>query len=194
MGPPNKSSHASKTKRAGWQEFWREHFCRTFREDLCHFTHQFVSCLLSFPSHGKIRRPLQLSLTPTPTFHSWISLHLIRSGLHWTCITHCTTICAILTIDDLEGREACRSCSWLLTGARQRLAVRRLSSGRIPRCSRLCPWENGRNACVKHCFVVHLRSVSTHSSICFCFAASQVFNFFSSDRHFSSDKFSFSSS
>ena len=38
--------------------FWREHFCRTWREDLCHFTHQFVSCsFLSEP--WKIRRPLQ---------------------------------------------------------------------------------------------------------------------------------------
>ena len=100
---------------------------RTF---LSHFSgrslpfHSPVRFLFAFFSEPwKIRRPLQLSLTPTPTFHSWISLHLIRSGLHWTCITHCTTICAILTIDDLEGREACRSCSWLLTGARQRLAV-----------------------------------------------------------------------
>ena len=87
-----------------------------------------ISLTSSFPVCFLFRamenpRPLQLSLTPTQTFHSWISLHLIRSGLHWTCITHCTAICAILTIDDLEGREACRSCSWLLTGARQRLAV-----------------------------------------------------------------------
>ena len=28
--------------------FWREHFCRTWREDLCHFTHQFVSCSFLF--------------------------------------------------------------------------------------------------------------------------------------------------
>ena len=53
MGPLNTSSRASKTKRAGWQGFWREHFCCTWREDLCHFPHHFVSCLLSFPSHGK---------------------------------------------------------------------------------------------------------------------------------------------
>ena len=70
-----------------------------------------------FSEPWKIRRPLQLRLTPTPTLHSRIGLHLISSGLH------CTIICAVLTIDDLEGWEACRSCSWLLTGARQRLAV-----------------------------------------------------------------------
>ena len=51
-------------------------------------------------------------------------------------------------------------------------SCRRLSSigggggggGGIPRCSRLCPWGNGRNAYVR------LRSLSTHSSICFYFA------------------------
>ena len=86
--------------------------------------HSPVRFLFAFFSEPwKIRRPLQLSLTLTPTLHSWISLHLISSGIHWARITHCTAICAILTIDNLEGREACRSCSWLLTGARQRLAV-----------------------------------------------------------------------
>ena len=28
--------------------FWWEHYCRTWREDLCHFTHQFVSCSFLF--------------------------------------------------------------------------------------------------------------------------------------------------
>ena len=92
-----------------------------------HSPARFLFAFFSEP--WKICRPLQLSLTPTSTLRSWISLHLISSGLHWACITHCTIICAILTIDDLEGREACRSCSWLLTRARQRLAVDVLSSG-----------------------------------------------------------------
>ena len=75
--------------------------------------HSPVRFLFAFFSEPlKIRRPLQLSLTPTLTLHSCINLHWISSGLHWACITHCTTIiCAILTIDDLEGREACRICS-----------------------------------------------------------------------------------
>ena len=163
---------------------------------------------VSFPSHGK-----SADLCSWAWLRPWLSTPgsaftslVVGSGLHWACITHCTTICAILTIDDLEKkkREACRSrsCPWLLTGITEQGNGKLSTSflGGIPRCSRLCPWENGRNACVKHCFVVHLRSLSTHSSICFYFAvavlllASQVFNFFSSDRHFSSDKFSFGSS
>ena len=134
--------------------------------------HSPIRFLFAFSSEPwENHRPLPLSLTPTLTLHSWISLHMISSGVHWACVTHCTTgtICAILTIDDLEGREACRSCSWLLTGARQRLAVDIFRPG-IPGCSRLCPWQNGRNACVKHCFAVNLRSLSTHSSMCVYFA------------------------
>ena len=73
-----------------------------------------------------------------------------------------------------KKREACRSRSypWLLTGITEQGNGNLSTSflGGIPRCSRLCSWENGRNACVKHCFVVHLRSLSTHSSICFYFA------------------------
>ena len=48
MGPRNTSSRAPKTKRAGWQGFGGNLFCRTWREDLCHFTHQFVSCSFLF--------------------------------------------------------------------------------------------------------------------------------------------------
>ena len=76
----NTSSCVYKSKRAGygWQGFWREHFCRTWREDLCHFsvfTHQFRFLFVSFSEPWKIRRPLQLSLTPTLTLHTWISFH-----------------------------------------------------------------------------------------------------------------------
>ena len=86
--------------------------------------HSPVRFLFAFFSEPwKIRRPLQLSLTPTSTLRSWISIHLISSGHHFSCITYCTIICAVLTIDDLEGREECRSCSWLLTRAKPRLAV-----------------------------------------------------------------------
>ena len=145
-------------------------FCRTWREDLCHFTHQWVSCPLSFRA-----------MENPPTSAAWLRPWLSTAGSvsTWSAAVSTgpvslTTICAILTIDDLEGREACRSCSWLLTRARQRQAVDVFpqggGGGGISRCGRLCPWENGRNACVKHCFIVHLRRVSTHSSICFYFA------------------------
>ena len=86
-----------------------EHFCRTWREDLCHFsvfTHQFVSCFFSFPSHGKSADLCSWAWlrpwfsTPGSVFTSLV----VGSGLHWACITHCTTICAILTIDDLEKK------------------------------------------------------------------------------------------
>ena len=128
------SSCAYKSKRAGWQGFWREHFCRTWREDLCHFsvfTHQFVSCFF-FPSHGKSAEFCSASWaslrhwlsTPGSVFTSLV----VGSGLHWACITHCTTICAILTIDDLEKKggvsmQILPLASHRYYGARQRQAV-----------------------------------------------------------------------
>ena len=103
MGPLNTSSRASKTKRAG------RVLAGTF---LSHMSgrslpfHSPVRFLFAFFSEPwKIGRPLQLSLTPTPPLHSWISLYLISSGLYWACITHCTTICGNPTIDDPEGRR-----------------------------------------------------------------------------------------
>ena len=50
------------------------------------------------------------------------------SGLHWACITHCTTICAILTIDDLEKKggvsmQILPLASHRYYGARQQQAV-----------------------------------------------------------------------
>ena len=120
-----------------------------------------------FSEPWKIRRPLQLSLTPTLTLHTWISFHFFggrqRSplGLYHSLHNH-------LRHPDYrrpgKKREACRcrSCPWLLTGITEQGNGKLSTSflGGIPRCSRLCPWENGRNACVKHCFVVHLRSLS----------------------------------
>ena len=124
IGLLNTSPRASKTKRAGWQGFWREYFGRTWREHLSHFTHQFVSCSLSFSGYGKSANLCSWAWLRPWLSTVWICLHLISRGVQCrVCITHCTTIRAILTIDDLEGREACQSCSWLLTGARQRLAV-----------------------------------------------------------------------
>ena len=130
-----RSSCAYKSKRAGWQGFWREHFCRTWREDLCHFsvfTHQFVSCFFFFSEPWKIRRPLKLSLTPTLilTLHTWISFHFFggRQRSPRACITHCPTICAILTINDLEkmggvSMQILPLASHRYYGARQRQAV-----------------------------------------------------------------------
>ena len=173
----NTSSGAYKSKRAGWQGFWREHFWRAGRSLPFQCFHSPVRFLfVSFPSHGK-----SADLCSWAWLQPWLSTPgsvftslVVAGGLPWACITHCTTICAILMIDDLEKREACRSrsCPWLLTGITEQGNGNLSTSflGGIQRCSRLCPWENGRNACVKHCFVVHLRSLSTHSSICFYFA------------------------
>ena len=130
-----------------------------------------------FSEPWKIRRPLHLSLTPTPTLRTLISFHFFggrqRSplGLYHSLHNH------LRHADDRrpgKKREACRSrsCPWLLTGITEQVNGKLSTSffGGSPRCSWLCPWENGRNACVKHCLVVHLRSLSTHSSICFYFA------------------------
>ena len=139
-------------------------------------THQFVSCLF-LSELWKICLLLQLSLTLTLTLHTWISFHFFSGrqrsplGLYHSLHNH------LRHPDDRRlGKKGRRVDPDLALGfspvlrSKATESCRRLSSGGIPRCSRLCPWENGRNACVKHCFVVHLRSLSTHSSICFYFA------------------------
>ena len=212
MGPLNTSSRAPKTKRAGWEGFWREHFCRTWQEDLCHFTHQFASCLFLFPAmENPPTSAAELDSDPDSPHLDQFSLGQQQSplGLH-ECITHCTTICAILTIDDLEKRKACRSrsCSWLLTGARQRLAVDVFprgggGGGGGGRFRGVADFVHGK---MDGMHVWSTASSSTFEAFprtrafvftlpwLFCILESQVFNFFSSDRHFSSDKFSFGSS
>ena len=62
--------------------------------------------------------------TPGSVFTSLV----VGSGLHWAGITHCTTICAILTIDDLEKKggvsmQILPLASHRYYGARQRQAV-----------------------------------------------------------------------
>ena len=119
----NTSSCAYKTKRAGWQGFWREHFVahggKIFAISVFSLTSSFPVCFFSEP--WKIRRPLQLSLTPTLTLRTWISFHFFggrqRSplGLYHSLHNH------LRHPDDRrpgKKREACRSrsCPWLLTG------------------------------------------------------------------------------
>ena len=113
MGPLNTSLRVSKTKRVGWQEFWRQHFCSTWREDLCHFTHPFVSRSFIFQAMGN--SPTSAAELDSDPDSPHLDLHLISSDLHWACVTPRTTIGSILTIHDLEGTEACRSYSWRLT-------------------------------------------------------------------------------
>ena len=72
----NTSSCAYKSKRAGWQGFWRElvaHGGKIFAISVFSLTSSFP--VLFFSEPWKIRRPLQLSLTPTLTLHTWISFH-----------------------------------------------------------------------------------------------------------------------
>ena len=112
--------------------FWREHFCRTWREDLCqcHFTHQFVSCSFLFramenpPTSAALAEldsdPDSPHLDQFPPGQQRSSLPGLYHSLH-SHLRHPDD----RRTTDLEGREACRSrsCSWLFTGARQRLAV-----------------------------------------------------------------------
>ena len=97
-----------------------------------------------FSEPWKIRRPLQLSLTPTLTLHTWISFHFFggrqRSplGLYHSLHNH------LRHPDDRrpgKKREACRcrSCPWLLTGITEQGNGKLSTSflGGIPRCSRL---------------------------------------------------------
>ena len=145
-------------------------FCRTWREDLCHFTHQFVSCSFLFramenpPTSAALA---ELDYDPDSPHLDQFPPGQPRSslGLYHSLHNH------LRHPDDRrttwkEGRRCrSRSCSWLFHRSKATASCRRLASiGGIPRCSQLCPWENGQNACVK------LRSLSTHSSICFYFA------------------------
>ena len=81
---------------------------------------------VSFPSHGKsadlcswawlrpwLSTPGSVSTWSAAVFTGPVSLTAQPSAPSWR------------STDDLEGRKACRSrsCSWLFTGARQRLAV-----------------------------------------------------------------------
>ena len=161
----NTSSCAFKTKRAGWQGFggniFVAHGGKIFAISL---TSSFPVCFFSEP--WKISRPLQLSLTPTLTLHTWISFHFFSGrqrsplGLYHSLHNH------LRHPDDRRpGKKGRRVDPDLALGFSPVLRSKATAS-----CRRLCPWENGRNACVKHCFVVHLRSLSTHSSTCFYFA------------------------
>ena len=85
MGPLNTSSCAPKTlKRAGWQGFWREHFCRTWREDFCHFTHQFVSCSFLFRAmENPLTSAAELDSDPgSPHLDQLPPARVISSDLH----------------------------------------------------------------------------------------------------------------
>ena len=125
---------------------------------------------VSFPSHGKsadlcsaswawlrpwLSTPGSVSIWSAAVFTGPVSLTAQPSAPSWR------------STDDQEGREACRSrsCSWLFTGARQRLAVDVFPrSGGFRGVADFVHGKMDRNACVK------LRSLSTHSSICFYFA------------------------
>ena len=164
---------------------------------------------VSFPSHEK-----SADLCSWALLRPWLSTSrsaftslVVGSGLHWACITHCTTICAILTIDDLK-KKGTRVDPDLALGfslvlrSEATASCRRLSFGGIPRCT-------GADFVHGKMDGMHVWSTASSSTFeafprtrafvftlpwLFCILASQVFNFFSSDRHCSSDKFSFGSS
>ena len=119
----NTSSCAYKSKRAGWQGFCREHFCRTWREYLCHFsvfTHQFVSCFFLFRAmENPPTSAAELDSDPD-------SPHLDQFSLLWWSAAVSTGPVSLTAQPSAPSwrsttwkkREACRcrSCPWLLTG------------------------------------------------------------------------------
>ena len=155
---------------------------------------------VSFPSHGKsadlcsaswawlrpwLSTPGSVSTWSAAVFTGPVSLTAQPSAPSWR------------STDDLEGREACRSrsCSWLFTGARQRLAVDVFprSGGFRGVADFVHGKMDGMHVWSFEAFPRTRAFVFTLLWL-FCILASRVFNFFSSDRHFSSDNFSFGSS
>ena len=188
-------------KRAGWQGFGGNIF-------VAHGGKIFgfaISLISSFPVRffsepWKIRRHLcsaswawRRPWLSTPSVSTWsaavftgpVSLTAQPSAPSWR------------STDDLEGREACRSgsCSWLVTGARQRLAVDVFprSGGFRGVADFVHGKMDGMHVWSFEAFPRTRAFVFTLPWL-FCILASRVFNFFSSDRHFSSDNFSFGSS
>ena len=155
---------------------------------------------ISYPSHGKsadlcsacwawlrpwLSTPGSVSTWSAAVFTGPVSLTAQPSAPSWR------------STDDLEGREACRSwsCSWLFTGARQWLAVDLFPrSGEFRGVADFVHGKmDGMHVWSFEDFPRTRAFVFTLPWL-FCILASRVFNFFSSDRHFSSDNFSFGSS
>ena len=112
---------------------------------------QFVSCSFLFrATENPPTSAAELDSDPDSPQLDQFPLDQQRSplvGLYHSLHNHHQ--CAILTIDDLKGREARVGLALGFSPSKaQRLAVDVFPKG-IPRCSRLCRWENGRNACVK---------------------------------------------
>ena len=206
----NTSSCAYKSKRAGWQGFWREHFCRTWREDLCHFsvfTHQFVSCFFLFRAmENPPTSAAELDSNPD-------SPHLDQFSLLWWSAAVSTGPVSLTAQPSAPSwrsttwkkREACR-CRLALgfspvLQSKATASCRRLSSGGFPgvadfvhgKMDGMHVWSTTASSSTFEAFP-RTRAFVFTMPWQFCILASQVFNFFSSDRHFSSDKFSFGSS
>ena len=106
------------------------HGGKIFAISVFSLTSSFPVFFFSFPSHGK-----SADLCSWAWLRPWLSTPgsvftslVVGSGLHWACITHCTTICAILTIDDLEKKggvsmQILPLASHWYYGASQRQAV-----------------------------------------------------------------------
>ena len=197
MGPLNTSSRAPKTKRAGYMG--GKVLAGTFLSHMAGRSLPFHSpvrfLFVSFPSHGK---SADLCSASWAWLRPWLSTPGSISVSTWSAavftgpvsLTAQPSAPSWRSTDDLEGREACRSrsCSWLFTGARHRLAV-----DVFPRSGGFHGKMDGMHVWSFEAFPRTRAFVFTLPWL-FCILASRVVNFFSSDRHFSSDNFSFGSS
>ena len=128
MGPLNTWSRAPKTKRAGCQGFGGNIFVAHGGKIFCHFTHQLVSC--SFLFRAMENPPTSAALAELDSDPDSPHLDQFPPGQQRSSLGLYHSLHNHLRHPDdrrttwKEG-EACRSrsCSWLFTGARQRLAV-----------------------------------------------------------------------
>ena len=160
--------HRAHPKRNGLRGFWRENFCRTWWEDLCHFTHQFVSCSFLFRAmENPPTSAAELDSDPDSPQLDQFPLDQQRYplGLYHSLHNH-------LRHPDDRRPERKGDVSILLLASHRSKATascRRLSSGGFRGVADFVTGKmDGMHVLSR--FVVHLRSLSTHSSISFYFA------------------------
>ena len=172
-------------------------------------TSTFVSCLFLFRAmENPPTSAAELDSDPdSPHLDQFSLLLVVGSGLHWACILSLTAQPSAPSWRSTtwKKREACRSrsCSSglsLVLRSKATASCRRLSSGGFRgvadfvhgKMDGMHVWSTASSSTFEafprtRAFVFTLPWL-------FCILASQVFNFFSSDRHFSCDKCSFGSS
>ena len=192
------SWRAPNIKGAGWQGFWREHFCRTWREDLCHFTHQLVSCLFLFRAmENPPTSAAELDSDPDSPHLDQFPLGQQRFplGLYHSLHNHLRHpddrrpgrkggVLILILLLASHRSKATASCRRFSLGAFR--GVANFVHGKM---DEMHVWSTASSSTFKA--FPHTRAFYFTLPLLFCILASQVFNFFSSDRHFSSVKFSF---